>query len=162
MSTIKKKEDSTIKYVLKALVPYTEANLKLSFHPNAFFDELDRISARKRSATRSAYYYSLRKKLIEFDDQGLPRLTEKGRRKIRTYKPKKLGKNAKILVIFDIPEKNRWKRDRLRSMLSGLEFERVQRSVWQSNLDTRKYIRTELQELGLEHNVKIYEAVETK
>ncbi|MBP6925523.1 MAG: hypothetical protein KBC22_00485 [Candidatus Pacebacteria bacterium] len=40
-------------------------------------------------------------------------------------KPKK-----EILLLFDIPEKERYKRDWLRSELIGLSFEMIQKSVW--------------------------------
>jgi len=37
---------------------------------------------------------------------------------------------SEVLVLFDIPEKERYKRDWLRSELVGFGFESIQRSVW--------------------------------
>jgi DNA-binding transcriptional regulator PaaX len=44
-------------------------------------------------------------------------------------KPNKKPKKE-ILLLFDIPEKERYKRDWLRSELIGLGFEMIQKSVW--------------------------------
>ncbi len=159
-----KKYRSATHYVLLGLIPYTEANLKLSFMATHFFNDLEklqRVKADKR-ALRTAYYRAIQKGLIEIDDDGMPRLTIKGKHKTKDYKPKVLGKNARLLLVFDIAEESRWKRDRLRALLRELSFEQVQKSVWECPYDHREYLKAEIQEIGLHDNVIVYEALKTR
>ncbi len=48
------------------------------------------------------------------------------------FSKKRPGRKVRkeILLLFDIPEKERYKRDWLRSELLGLGFEMIQKSVW--------------------------------
>ncbi len=158
-----KKYKSATHYILSGLMPYTEANLKLSFLPSRFFSDLEKLDQVKSSskALRSAYYRAIKKGMIEIDDDGLPRLTIKGKLKTKDYKPKVLGKNARLLLIFDIAEQSRWKRDRLRSLLRELSFEQVQKSVWECPYDYREYLKAEIEEIGLHENVIVYKALKT-
>ncbi len=159
-----KKYRSATHYILSGLMPYTEANLKLVFLPTHFFNDLEKLDQVKASgkALRSAYYRAIKKGLIKVDSDGMPRLTTKGKLKTKDYKPKVLGKNARLLLIFDIAEQSRWKRDRLRSLLRELSFEQVQKSVWECPYDHREYLKAEIQEIGLHDNVIVYEALKTK
>ena len=158
-----KKYRSATHYILSGLVPYTEANLKLSFIPTRFFYDLEKLDKVKSSkkAMRTAYYRAIKSGLIELDDQKIPRLTAKGKRKTKQFKAKYLGKNARLLLIFDIAEEDRWKRDRLRLFLKELSFTQVQKSVWECQYDYREYLRTEIEEIGLRQNVVVYEALKT-
>jgi hypothetical protein len=120
---IKKKYKSTTYYILSGLIPYTEANLKLSFKPSAFFsdlEKLEKVNASQKSI-KSAYYRAIKHGLIKQDGTGNPTLTKKGLKKVREYKPSKL-KGSSLMVIFDIPENERYKRDRLRILLRELSF----------------------------------------
>ncbi len=146
-------------YLLGALVPYTEPNLKLSFQPSAFFDDLEKISRLKasRASLRTAYHRAIKKGLIELDGHGLPRLSAKGQRKIKPFHAKKL-KGAKLMVVFDIPEIDRLKRNRLRLLLRELSFQQVQKSVWMSENDHREYLKAEIKEYKLEKYVEVLEA----
>ena len=149
----------TTKYVLKALIPYSKANLQLSFKPNYFFNELEKQSRTKERTLRSAYYRAVKQGLIQLDDNDVPRLTPKGLIATKAYKPIKLSKDACILLVFDIPESERAKRTHLRALLRELSFKMIQQSVWMSRYDHRKYLRAEIKEYGLEDFVLIYEAV---
>lgn len=154
-----KKYRSTTHYVLSALIPYTESNLKLSFKPSVFFNDLeklDQIKAQKNSV-RTAYYRAVKQQLIELDNQGVPYLTEKGLRKVKPYKPRKL-KGSLLMVIFDIPETERYKRQRLRLLLKELSFQKRQQSVWVSDKDHRQYLKAEIAEHGLKDYVEVFEA----
>lgn len=154
-----KKYHSPAHYILSSLVPYTEANLKLSFKPNLFFNDLEKLDEIKASknAVKSSYYRLIKKKFIEIDSNGIPRLTEKGFRKTKAFKPKKL-KDAKLMIIFDIPEAESSKRKRLRVLLKELSFTQVQKSVWMSEFDHREYIRAEIKDFELEGCVELLEA----
>jgi DNA-binding transcriptional regulator PaaX len=154
-----KKYHSPTHYILSGLIPYTEANLKLAFAPNAFFNDLEKLDTIKanKKALKSAYYRAIKKGLVKIDDSGIPRLTEKGLRKTKTFKPKKL-KGAKLMIIFDIPEEERPKRQRLRALLRELAFRQVQKSVWVSDFDHREYIRAEINEAQLQGCVELFES----
>lgn len=154
-----KKYRSTTHYILAGLIPYTEANVKLSFKPSAFFNDLEKLDQIKsqKKAIAGSYYRAIKLKLIELDDEGMPRLTEKGLRKIKPYKPKKL-KNAVLMVIFDIPENQRSKRNHLRKLLETLSFSRIQHSVWISENDHRQCIKNEIDKYKLHNYVKVFES----
>lgn len=151
--------ESSLRYVLEGLVPYTEANLKLAFKPHAFFNDLERISQRKRRTLQNAYYKAQKDGLLVMDAAGVPRLTDKGRAKIAPYKPRALGKQARLVVIFDVPEIDRWKRRHLRLLLRELSFRQVQKSVWESKYDYRDYLKSEIIHLGLQEAIIVYEAL---
>mgnify|MGYP003590405276 CR=1 FL=1 len=154
---------STLKYVLEGLVPYTDANLKLSFKPGLFFADLENISKQKNSISsfKQAYYRAINKGLIVIVD-GIPELTAKGRKKITTFKPSKLDKNTYLMITFDIPESERYKRDRLRTILQTLDFKQTQKSIWVTKLDYYEILKLEIEYSQLESFVKIYEAKEIK
>lgn len=156
-----KKYRSPMHYILAGLIPYSEANIKLSFKPNAFFNDLeklDRIKANKK-ALKATYYRAINKGYIKIDQQAAPVLTKKGKFKLALYAPKKL-KNAKLMVIFDIPELERAKRSYLRVLLRQLKFRQVQKSVWVTDYDFRDYVIYESEQYGFRKYLKIYEALE--
>ncbi len=87
--------------------------------------------------------YNLRKdQLVEEGGKNILRLTQKGREileKLRAKKRKSLPNNNHYktvsddelkIIIFDIPEEERQKRDWLRSVLKNLKFSMLQKSVW--------------------------------
>jgi DNA-binding transcriptional regulator PaaX len=150
------------KYLLKAFIPYTEANLLLSFKPSLFFNELEKKSGHKRRSLESAYYRSIRKGLITLDEKNIPRLTERGRAKAKLYKPTRLKFGANLIVIFDIPEEERQKRRRLRLILQELSFRKVQQSVWETEYDYREYLRVEIDKMNLQEYVRVYEAAQVE
>jgi DNA-binding transcriptional regulator PaaX len=148
---------STLEYILWALVPYSEPNLKLAFKPNLFFNDLERISRRKQQTLRNTYYKALNHGLVEIDSDKTPRLTTKGNFQLKRFRPQKL-KNAELMVIFDIPESQRHLRRRLRAILNEFKFKLVQKSVWVSRYDCQEYLKLELKQYNLEPHVFLYEA----
>lgn len=156
MSTRYKLPDSTLAYILKGLIPYTDPNLKLTFKPHLFFADLEKIHNKKAKVTRSAYYRAIKRGLI-YIDNGNPRLSDKAIARLKVYEPKKL-KNARLMVIFDIPENSRSDRDRLRALLRECRFRMVQKSVWMTEYDCLEYIKMELKEKNLDRYVAVYES----
>jgi DNA-binding transcriptional regulator PaaX len=156
-----KKYSSATHYVLSSLVPYTEANLKLAFKPNLFFNDLEKLDKIKKEKLRSAYYRALKQGLLELDNQAIPRLTHKGRKKLQPFRPKQL-KDAQLMIVFDIPEKERWKRHRLRLLLRELSFKQIQKSVWMSDKDCKDYLEAEINEYRLKYYVELFEAKHIK
>lgn len=73
----------------------------------------------------------------------------------------KLEKSNKLVaVIFDIPEKEKFKRDWLRQTLKGIGFSLVQESVWMGQVRVPKELMEDLKKLGLLSFVKIFSVVE--
>ncbi len=151
---------STTHYVLCSLIPYTEANVKLTFKPTAFFADLEKIDVHKakRSTLCNSYYNAIKKGLVEVGDNGIPHLTQQGLAQLRRYEPTKLQGVASILVIFDVPEHERRARQKLRTLLRELRFSQVQKSVWQTEYDVLNYLVPELQTQHLHEYVQVYES----
>lgn len=84
-------------------------------------------------------------------------MTEKGQASLQLYRPEKL-QNAYLMVIFDIPESERGKRQQLRLLLRELRFRQVQKSVWVTQYECRKYLRAEVEDLSLNSYVKVFES----
>lgn len=156
------KQDSALKYILLALIPYTEQNLKLAYSPNRFFDDLEKISSNKQysqSHLKNTFYNAKKAGLIDTTDK-TPRLTSRGESVLKLYQPVKL-ENSQLMVIFDIPETEAVKRQAFRRALVKLQFRQVQRSVWITEYDHKDYLKTELIWLGIEQYVQVYEVVKT-
>lgn len=158
---MEKQRKTALHYILESMIPFTEANLKLTFSPHRFFNDLESIERQKyRHATlRSAYYKARQEGLIVFDKQGIPRLTDKGRSHITPYIPQTLPNGAQLIVAFDIPESDRAKRNRLRTLLKELKFTQVQKSLWVSDKDYREYLHAEIETSNLQDQVRVYEAL---
>jgi len=162
---LNRKYRSASHYVLASIIPFTESNLKLAFKPSAFFADLNKLSAGKSrqqfqlKTIKSAYYRTIRQGLVHLENDGLPRLTAKGRRRLALYQPKILGKNARLLLVFDVPERLRYKRDKLRTILKEFRFQQIQKSVWESRYDSRQYLQEVIKEERLEEYIVVYESV---
>lgn len=87
-------------------------------------------------------------------------LTPKGEMRVFSIRlrklPKpKLPKGQWIMVLFDIPEVERRKRDLLRQSLRWLGFTSFQRSVWISRYDQRKAVQRSIRLHHLQRYAKI-------
>lgn len=150
---------SALSYVIEAIIPFTDANMKLAFKPHVFFNHLDQLSdGRYSHATiRKAYYEAKRKALISIDETGQPQLSEKAKQSIKPFAPKKL-QGACLMVIFDIPENERYKRQWFRSLLREMRFTQLQQSVWVSEYESREILSAGILEKQLEKYVRVFEA----
>lgn len=148
---------SALGYILKGFLPYSKQNLMLSFKPSAFFRELERITDKKYKTLENAYYTAIKDGLVEIDGLGLPRLTATGRQKAKLYEPTKLPNGAKLMIVFDVPEAERWKRRRLRLLLKELSFRRIQHSVWVCDYDFKDLVLAGIKEQEVTKHVKLYE-----
>jgi len=89
--------------------------------------------------------------------QKLKRLKKQKRNLLsNTYYPKELGTKI-IIVAFDIPEKERKKRNWLRLVLKRLNFTIIQKSVWVGKTKIPKAFIDDLYELELIDFVEIFE-----
>ena len=129
----------------------------LSFKPNQFFNELERISNYKKRTLEEAARRAREKGLIEEARNQQLRLTALGRRRVLPYVAQKLTNNAKLMLIFDIPEDRAIKRQQLRRLLRKWKFRQAQKSVWITEYDFTRAIKDVVAELGLEGCVEVYE-----
>lgn len=150
------RERSALVYVLVALIPYSKPNLLLAYKPGLFFRELEKVSRYKQSTLRAAYWRAQKEGLIE-TNKNLSVLTVKGQRKIAPFMAEKLKNDARLMVIFDIPEDQKAKRQKLRQILKKWQFRQVQKSVWMTGKDYREELVDLIKELNLIGCVEIYE-----
>lgn len=152
------RQKTILQTVLLALVPYTKENAQLTFRPNQFFNELERISQHHHYQLKRAYMTGLKTGLISESESRIL-LTESGIQKIKPYVATRLVGNVSLMVVFDIPEQQKRKRQKFRNLLRQLAFQPVQKSVWQTELDFRDEIRAAVEELDIQPYVLTYECI---
>jgi hypothetical protein len=149
------KKESTVIYLLKALVPYSRQNLALSYAPAKFFADLEKTTGRSQRALKQSFDRAIRSGLITNDP--VPQLTMKGNAKVSPFVAKRLDEDAKLMIVFDVPEHSFNRRNQLRRLLRNLSFEQVQKSVWVTEYDHREVLVQAISELGLSGHVLLYE-----
>lgn len=152
------KSTSATTHILLGLVPYTRQNLALSFHPNQFFNELERISGESSRTLRAAYVRAQQKGLINIDDTTIS-LSLQARQTVQPFIAELLPSGGQLMVIFDIPEDLSYLRQKLRRILKELSFKQIQQSVWMTDKDHRSIITETVGALELDAYVQLYEAV---
>ena len=151
------RERSALAYVLVALIPYSKPNLLLSFKPNLFFRELEKISRYKESTLKAAYRRAQEQEFVK-RHENIVALTARGRRKVAPFTAEDL-EDGKLMVIFDIPEDQRSKRRQLRQILKEWQFVPVQKSVWLTGKDYKDELVELIKELRINQYVKLYECI---
>ena len=158
VSRIRKTSATT--YLLLALIPYTEPNLKLAFKPNLFFNDLENLTEHSPQNLRLAYARATKNGWIQFDNDKV-KLSLEARQSIQPFIARKLS-GAKLMVIFDIPEDYSHLRHKFRAILKHLEFNQVQQSVWMTDRDYKDILVETVNKLGLNECVELYESVRIK
>lgn len=154
MAKRNKTKQSVTKEVLKALIPYTEQNIKLVFKPNLFFNDLERLTRSNRATLANTLTRSKRVGYVEMKN-GIPTLTSLGRAKIgHIDKPELLS--GWLIVSFDIPESRRRDRYELRTYLRRRGFKQVQQSLWVTKYDYAEDIKEVVAELHLGSHVMTF------
>lgn len=94
------------------------------------------------------------------DDLGaiLLRITDEGKKLLSRIEPEKDG--VWKIIIFDIPEKQKYVRTILRAKLKALHFKKWQNSIWISPYSIDKEIEDELNELGKKFFVRLIKTTE--
>src|SRR6185369_8797648 len=92
------------------------------------------------------------KKFFVLTDKGRASLVRLEARNFQLPKPKRWDGKFRILI-FDVQEKLRNKRDRFRMLLSQLGFKRIQQSVWAYPYDCEDVIQILKTDLGVGKNV---------
>jgi CRISPR-associated endonuclease Cas2 len=153
-----RKKHSAIIFVLKSMIPYSQENIMLGFKPNQFFNELEKSSGHKQATLKNAYWRAQQQGYIDSSGRQ-PKLSAKGLEEVKPFLAKHLGKQARLLVIFDVPEDKRAARNQLRAQLSYWEFEQIQKSVWATDMDYKLLLVETVSDLQLGGCVEIYESV---
>ena len=151
----KSQQSSTI-LILKALIPYTNQNLKLAYNPSEFFNELERSSGLPRRTLIQSLARAKKQRLVT--DEETPALTVKGRQQVQPFIARQLRGGGQLMVIFDIPQDFNEQRRQFRNLLKYLGFTQVQRSVWVSSDDHRRVVKGAIDELQINGCVAVYEA----
>lgn len=146
---------SALTHILLALIPYSRRNLLLSFKPHQFFNELERSTGYSQAALRVAYNRGKQRGLIKKSNNS--GLTVDGIKKIQPFTATHLKNNARLMVIFDIPEDRAADRQKFRSFLKNLDFKQVQKSVWATEMDHRETLIDTITDLRLGRFVEFYE-----
>lgn len=119
---------------------------------------------KSRRAFQNLIYYLKKRGLIkeiEKDGGQAWLLTEKGRDKFLKIEPKfknyKKRKDGKwIMIIFDIPEKMKKKRDLFRRQLQFLGFKILQKSIWVCPYDVLGDANNFIENFSLRSYIKIF------
>ncbi|MFO0971299.1 MAG: hypothetical protein U0520_03040 [Candidatus Saccharimonadales bacterium] len=144
---------TTTRYLLENLLPDHNKRLYRAALVN-YVASNHEISARQLN---NAFSRAIRQGLIIINEVGAPELTAKGRHAMLPFTAPTLPGSV-LMIIFDIPEADRKKRDHLCLLLKELSFEQIQKSVWVTKFDHQEYLRAEIQALGLEKEVQLSEA----
>ena len=153
---MRSKNQSALVFVLKGLIPYTKENLLLSFSPNRFFNELEKVSGYEKNTLKIAYQRAGKSGYTKTSGNRI-RLTNKGLVYVQPFVATKLKNEAQLMIIFDIPEEFAYKRRLLRELLKTWSFRQIQKSVWVSNMDHRGAIKIAANELEIKPFIEIFE-----
>ncbi len=141
-------------------------------------DDLQEKQARERY---SSILYKLKRdgliieKQLDLTGEGRKRvlsLTKRGARKLVSLRERKqeelprtlcasLRSNTYAIVVFDIPERERKKRNWLRAQLAYLGLSMVQKSVWVGKVKIPKQFLEDLEEARIISYVEIFEITKT-
>lgn len=141
--------------------------------------ERRQLTEEKERRMRERYYnllsYLRRDNLITENKSGEKRifyLTQKGKQKIRMLRERKqrqlpearYAKEPSVaftIIAFDIPERERRKRNWLRAVLKALEFKMIQKSVWIGKIKVPRELVEDIKRLNLLEAVEIFEISKT-
>lgn len=150
------RQGSAIGYILEGLLPYTDANLKLTFKPTQFYQELSRQTGMAESSLKNALVQAKKQNLIAHTGG---KFTFSKHAKMLVNRFKKLEatplKSGYMLVLFDIPQTHDKARRYLVRELKALRFKQIQKSVWASDHDNRDIILDIISELKIGRFVAI-------
>lgn len=106
-----------------------------------------------------------KKKIFAITNKGINKLTEMrlkvNKRPPSFYYPKNDVENKFTIVIFDVPETERRKRDWLRSALKNLDLRMIQKSVWIGKTKMPKQFLEDLNKMRMIDFVEIFEISKT-
>ena len=117
----------------------------------------------ERNRFNSLLWYLKKKGLIERKKGNKWKITEGGIKWLKTHSHKlipfesnELKKGEKIIIIFDIPEKSKKKRDWLRKSLVNIDFKMLQKSVWMGDSKLPEEFILEMKNLNIISYIHIF------
>lgn len=157
-------QKSLLDHILLSMIPFTDENLTLAINPRKFFWEAEKIqweTSKKVILTTigRAKRNGFLKEIEADNEQRLLQITPRGKSKVLKYldKQDKMTWDGKWrIIMFDIPEKDRKKRDVLRRKLKEIGFKRYQLSVWVCPFDYTKDLEYIISELDLEEHIRYF------
>ena len=152
---------TVLKTVLKAFIPHSRENTMLAFKPGQFFNHLDyieKVSGANRATISSTISRAKRAGLLKTDDRGNLQTTWRGKLKVPSLPNRKIRNH--MVIIFDIPEHSRNKRDLFRRYLQSTGAEQVQKSVWKTQYDIYNDVLSAIKDLEIVDYVSLFMADE--
>ncbi|MBU0540646.1 hypothetical protein KKF59_03445 [Patescibacteria group bacterium] len=152
--------------ILNAIADGVETFENAVYRPSALLryglQDLKILDAeRERSDMNRALRTLKRQKLVVERRNGERRafaLTELGQERLMERKlPPKLQSGFQTIVVFDIPERYKEARVKLRKYLRSLQFMQLQKSVWISDLDWGEGLVERFKEAHIEEWISIYQ-----
>lgn len=139
------------------LIAFLFSCRSISIRNSILYERIKKRREISRKAFNQSIYRLKKRGFIEGVDEGY-RLSSKG--KIYYSNPynkikEKSGKKEKIIVLFDIPEKNKKIREWIRRQIKFWDFKMIQKSVWLGSGPLPKEFDKRLKELKVENGVKI-------
>lgn len=136
----------------------------LGYKPNQFFNQLEHldrlaeISGTTKDTVRVTISRAKRTGLLRLDENDQTVVTWRGKIKTKLRPRQKLRHN--LVIIFDVPEKMKAEREKLRAYLTATGCEMVQKSVWKTKYDIHDELREAIDDLGLSRYVSLFLADE--
>ncbi|MFO0970815.1 MAG: hypothetical protein U0520_00480 [Candidatus Saccharimonadales bacterium] len=150
------KQGSALGYVIEALIPFSDANLNLTFKPSQFFRELAEKTGKAESSLKNALVKAKKDNLLVLTGS---RVHFENEAMILIERFKKLEatplRSGYVLVLFDIPQSHDYQRRLLVRELKALRFKQIQKSVWASDHDNRDVLLDIVSELKIGRFVAI-------
>lgn len=150
------RQGSALAYIIEGLLPFTDANLKLTFKSSEFFKELSERTGKAESSLKNALVRAKHQDLIA---QHGPRFTFSKEAKRLAERFKKLEamplRSGYMLVLFDIPQSHDTQRRLFVRELKALRFKQIQKSVWANDHDNRDIVLDIIAELKIGRFVAI-------
>lgn len=126
---------------------------KINNRFNSMLNKLERDGLIEKSRNKS-------KRSFKITKIGIKKISALKKLKKEALPNKNFNKeksNKTSIIIFDIPEKERRKRDWLRIAISNMGFELVQKSVWMGKLTIPKEFLESLKNLKIINYIEIFE-----
>lgn len=162
----KKSKQSLADYILMSFIPFSKEHINLAMNPRKFFWDIEKIQ-RDYSTSKDTIYSTISRakkkgylREIELDNrQKILQLTVKGKYKISKHLSvtnKETWDSKWRILLFDIPEKDRVKRNILRRKLKELNFKQYQLSAWICPFDNTNELEYIIDELNLEDCIQYF------
>lgn len=156
---MQRKNKSLLASILLSCIPYTEENILFTTNPRKFFWRLERDHQVNKNSVNQAISRAKRtgylREVEQKHSQNNLEVTNSGKLKILKHLSADKNWDSKWrIVLFDIPEEERKKRNIFRKYLKELGFKQHQLSAWICPFDQTAAIDLIISDLEIEPYVK--------